>query len=233
LPAAGELFHYLEARQAVAGIPEATIFDELDHLGAYIVRNRFDADIRKQLEEADRVAWDSFSERVDRYFEQENWEQTPVPCQAYPQKLTELLVLLDRDRPSGWLRIETEFRKFDGKTRETIALMLGETTDTLGRFPIRRMVVGTDNPVQICLTTQIGQPSDAQGRRHGEIACLAAKKPRISVLRIQCDETGALLVASGSEVLAPAMIRNDYAELKAEADQQLARNKAKKRSRRK
>lgn len=35
LPTAGEFAHYMEVRQAVAGIRRAHLFDELDHLGAY------------------------------------------------------------------------------------------------------------------------------------------------------------------------------------------------------
>ena len=103
LPTGGELFHYLEVRQAIAGIPQATIFDEMDHLGAYLVRNRFDQDIREQLKKADMVAWDSFSDRVaDRYFEQEGWETAPVPHQEYPERVAALLARLDR-RPAEWM----------------------------------------------------------------------------------------------------------------------------------
>jgi hypothetical protein len=60
LPTTGELFHYLEVRQAVAGMPKAMMFDEIDHLGTYVARNRFDQDMREQLEEADGVTWDHF-----------------------------------------------------------------------------------------------------------------------------------------------------------------------------
>ena len=38
LPTAGELFHYFEVRQQVAGIRKAMLFDELDHLGAYVAK---------------------------------------------------------------------------------------------------------------------------------------------------------------------------------------------------
>ena len=42
LPTAGELLHYFEVRQQVAGIRKAMLFDEFDHLGAYVAKNRFD-----------------------------------------------------------------------------------------------------------------------------------------------------------------------------------------------
>src|SRR5690554_4627441 len=44
LPTPGEFAHYLEVRQAVAGIRGAHLFDEFDHLGAYLKKNRFDQD---------------------------------------------------------------------------------------------------------------------------------------------------------------------------------------------
>jgi hypothetical protein len=46
LPTTGELVHYLEVRQQVAGLPGALLFDEIDHLGGYISKNRFDMDTR-------------------------------------------------------------------------------------------------------------------------------------------------------------------------------------------
>ncbi|MGI4800324.1 MAG: hypothetical protein ACRYG8_41085, partial [Janthinobacterium lividum] len=48
LPTTGQLIHYLAVRQQVAGLPKALLFDEIDHLGAYISRNRFDIDLREQ-----------------------------------------------------------------------------------------------------------------------------------------------------------------------------------------
>jgi len=233
LPSAGELFHYLEVRQAIAAIPQATIFDEIDHLGAYIVRNRFDQDIRKQLEKADRVAWDSFCYRVDRHFEQEDWAKAPVPSQPYPKQVSALLDLLDRDRPKGWLRVDAEIRNGDEPTRNMVDSMLSQLAGSLDRFPIRRMLFGHDLAVQIWLTTQIGQPAQQELQRQGEVACLAAKKPRALVVRVQCDEGGKFLVASCSEVVAPSILRTDYADLKTEAERQLNRKTTRGKPRRK
>lgn len=233
LPTGGELFHYLSVRQAVAGIPQAEMFDEMDHLGAYISRNRFDQDMRQQLEKADRVAWDSFSDRIDRHFEQVDWAEAPVPSQAYPEQLGALLDRLDRDRPKRWLRIDAQVRDFGTADREHIEGMLSALTGSLRQFPIRRMVLGNDNPVQVCLSTQIGQPTIPEMKRHAEVACLATGKPSIQVLRVQCNESGAFLVAASWEVAAPSPLRSDYATLKAEAEQMLARSKSKGKPRRK
>lgn len=226
LPSGGEFFHYLEVRQSIAGIPQAMIFDEMDHLGAYIARNRFDLDIKKQLEKADIVTWDAFSEVVDKHFEQDGWANEPVPCQAYPAKLNELLDLLDRERPSGWLRADAEIRNFDGNTREKIGSVIDELVGNLKNAPVRRLTLGNENPFQIWFTTQVGQPAQAEMQRQGELACLAAEKPQIKILRIQCDSKGSFLRASSFEVAAPSMLRNDYSALKSEAERQLTKNKA-------
>lgn len=227
LSTGGELFHYLEVRQAVAGIPRATIFDEMDHLGAYIVRNRFDQDIHEQLKEADRVAWDSFSDSIDRYFEQEGWETAPVPHQEYPQLVAAVLARLDRDRPKGWMRIDAEIRNYNGESRNELNSLLQQMADTLPRSPVRRMLFGNEHPIQIWLTTQIGNPSQAEMQRQGEISCLASNRPRVSVLRLQCDANGTPLVSSCMLVTTPPMLRNDYAGLKAEADRLTAQLKRK------
>ncbi len=227
LPTGGELFHYLEVRQAIAGIPQATIFDEMDHLGAYIARNRFDQDIREQLKKADMVAWDSFSDRVDRYFEQEGWETVPVPAQEYPERVAAVLTRLDRDRPKGWMRIDAEIRNYDAESRSKLNSLLQQMADTLPRAPVRRMLFGNEHPIQIWLTTQIGNPSQAEMQRQGEISCLASNRPRVSVLRLQCDTNGSPLVSSCMLVTSPSILRNDYAGLKAEADQLMAQFKKK------
>jgi hypothetical protein len=131
LPSAGELFHYLGVRQALAGIPKATIFDEIDHLGAYVTRNRFDQDIQEQLKTADRVTWDTFSHVVDQHFGQEGWDTAPVPSQRFPKHVAALLAFLERTRPAGWLRIDAELRDCSDAARKAIDTLLGQILPTL------------------------------------------------------------------------------------------------------
>jgi hypothetical protein len=163
---------------------------------------------------------------VDKHFEQEEWAREAVPRQTYPEKLNELLDLLNRDHPSRWLRIDAEVRNFDGETREMVSSTISELAADLKRAPVRRLMFGHEHPVQIWLTTQIGQPTQAEMQRQGEIACLAADKPQMQILRVQCGDDGELLRAYSFEVAAPSTLRNDYPILKAEAERQLMRNKA-------
>src|SRR5580704_12156283 len=194
----------------------------MDHLAAYLVRNRFDQDIREQLKKADMVAWDSFSDRVDRYFEQEGWEAAPVPHQEYPERVAALLARLDHDRPKGWMLVDAEIRNYDAESRNKLNALLQQMAETLPRAPVRRMLFGNEHPIQIWLTTQIGNPSQAEMQRQGEISCLASNRSRVSVLRLQCDANGAPLVSICLLVTSPPRLRNDYAGLKAEADRLMA-----------
>lgn len=223
LPSAGELFHYLQVRQAVAGMPRATVFDETDHLGAYIVRNRFDQDMRQQLEKADMILWDSFSDRVDRHFEKENWETEPVPHQLYPPAIAQVLEVLDRERPHGWLRIDSAIRDYDEPSRAKLASIFGDLAKSLHVTRVRSFLFGGSSPIQIWLTCERAQPRSTEMQRRSEIACLVAKVPRVLVLIVQCDESGAVLGARCSQIAAPPMLRTDYPALMAEADRQRTR----------
>ena len=91
----GEIAHYLEVRQAVAGMKGALLFDELDHLGAYIKKNRFDHDLAEQRAQNNltMVIWDGMSDVVDRHFEGEDWEARPVPTQNFPTEYCNCLAL--------------------------------------------------------------------------------------------------------------------------------------------
>ncbi|MFZ3349511.1 MAG: hypothetical protein WA268_01400 [Xanthobacteraceae bacterium] len=218
LPSAGELSHYLQVRQAVAGMPQAMMFDEIDHLGAYIVRNRFDQDMRQQLDKADMVMWDSFSDRVDRHFEKENWETDPAPHQPYPPEIAQILEVLDRERPQCWLRIDSTIRDCDAAGRAKLGSTIGELARTLPDTRVRSFLFGGNLPIQIWLTCEEAQPTSAEIQRRSEIACLVAKVSRVLVLILYCDERGSVIGTRCSQVAAPPVLRRDYPTLVAEAD---------------
>jgi hypothetical protein len=224
LPSTGDLFHYLEVRQAVAGMPRAMMFDEIDHLGAYVVRNRFDQDMKQQLEKADMVAWDSFSEVVDRHFEKADWQTASVPKQAFPAELAELLEILNQARPKGWLAVDSYIRNFESAARDNLASVLRDLRPSLKEHATRRILFGNEKPIQIWLSRDKARPSDGELQRQGEIACLVSKVPRVPVLIIDCDAGGAFQGAKCTNISSPPIIRADYAELATEADRQRSRH---------
>ena len=136
LPTAGELLHYLEVRQQAGSVPDTTLLDETEYLGAYIARSRFDADLREQREESPSVVWNSFAEIIDKYFEGENAGCGEVPRQSYPAELKMVLQVLDRKRPNRLLKNSSENpphetkESTDGRSRK----------NRIGNWPIRNKI---------------------------------------------------------------------------------------------
>ena len=146
LPTSGMFAHYMEVRQAVAGIRNAHLFDEFDHLGAYITKNRFDEDIADQFRdgEANLVVWDGMSNIIDRNFEGESWEDSPIPMQEFPNELLKLLGTLDTTRAQGWLSAESLIRNYGEQARKDLAKLLSDLGKTLGPRPERYFAFAGD-----------------------------------------------------------------------------------------
>ncbi len=139
LPTPGVFAHYMEVRQAVAGMRRAHLFDEFDHLGAYITKNRFDQDIADQLKngKANMVVWDGMSVVVDRIFEGEYWETNPMPIQEFPDVVLKLLGALDTTRAPGWLSAESLIRNYGDQARKDLSKLLSDLGETMEQHPAR------------------------------------------------------------------------------------------------
>ncbi len=223
LPTTGELFHYLEVRQQASGIPNAILIDEVDHLGAYISHNRFDVVMKEKLKEADMVILDSPSDPVDKYFEGETWKTEPAPHQEYPRELAAVLSALDKFRPAGWLEMDAYIRNFNTSVRSNLANKFVELKATLPVHPIRRFLLGTENPLQVWLCQGGIEPSLREMRYQGEVGCLVMNAPRILVLRLSYDEKGDINELGCTSFTKPLVTQPNYADLKRQAERQLAR----------
>jgi hypothetical protein len=137
LPTPGEFAHYMEVRQAIAGMKRAHLFDEFDHLGAYISKNRFDQDIAGQFKDskANFLVWNRMSYVVDRCFEGENWETNPLPTQEFPAEVLKLLGALDTTRAPGWLSVESCIRNYGDQARKDLAKWLSDLGKTIEQRP--------------------------------------------------------------------------------------------------
>lgn len=146
LPTAGSFAHYMEVRQAVAGIRRAYLFDEFDHLGAYLKKNRFDQDIADQLQggKVNMLVWDGMSDIVDRSFEGEDWESRPFPTQDFPGEVLKLLEALNATRARGWLSAESNIRDLGEESRNNLAKILSDLRQTLSRHPARYFILSGD-----------------------------------------------------------------------------------------
>jgi hypothetical protein len=201
LPISGELMHYLEVRQSVAGIRSARLYDELDHLGAYIAENRFDLTIKEQMSEGiDLVAWDGFSEKIDQYFSGNNWEVEQPPKQEFPKEVTKLLNALNSSREAGWLRADSHIRDYGDEGRQNLGLMLRQIRESLATQVSRWFQLGDDPPLFIWLQ-RIGTRLDLETVRlkaSASAAAVAANSPNIvavaAFITPQGDYSRAVLV---------------------------------------
>jgi SEC-C motif len=178
LPAPGEFAHYMEVRQAVAGMRKAHLFDELDHLGAYLKKNRFDQEIAEQLRggRVNMLIWDGMSDIVDRTFEGEDWEARPFPTQNFPEEVLKLLDALDVTRAQGWLSAESHIRNLGEEGRENLAKMLSDLRKTLNQHPARYFVLtGEGEPLFVWLQKHGQQFDWAKVNDKASAASLAVK----------------------------------------------------------
>jgi hypothetical protein len=154
LPSPGMFVHYMEVRQSVAGIRKAHLFDEFDHLGAYLTKNRFDHEIADQMKDGktNMLIWDGMSDIVDKSFEGEDWEGKPFPTQEFPELVQKLLEAIDATRTRGWLSAESHIRNLGEEGRTNLAKVLSELLPTLKQHPSRYFTLaGEDEPLFVWL----------------------------------------------------------------------------------
>lgn len=220
LPSAGELCHYLGVRQNVAGIRGAKLFDELDHLGAYIVKNRFDLTMRSQLTTADRVTWDGFSEVVDNHFSGDRWRTEPPPRQRFPDVLGGILECLGKARTPGWLAADSAIRDLDDSGRAALDRTLRGLVGSLPDRKVRWFAThGHDVATLFFWLYRHGDPLDRHGaRRQAELSALASRQSRVRVVCAAFESAGLVTSAETLLVAVPDPGRTDYRDLALEAE---------------
>lgn len=182
LPTPGSFAHYMEVRQAVAGIRRAHLFDEFDHLGAYLKKNRFDQDIADQLKggKVNMLIWDGMSDIVDRSFEGEAWEIGPFPTQDFPEEVLMLLGALDATRARGWLSADSQIRDLGEEGRNNLAKMLFDLRQTLNQHPARYFILSGDGePLFVWLQQHDHQIDWTKVHDKASAAALAVKSSNV------------------------------------------------------
>ncbi len=205
LPTMGELAHYLEVRQSVAGMRGAHLFDELDHLGAYLQKNRFDQDIAEQFatDKPHMIVWDGMSAVVDRHFEGIDWEARPVPTQNFPDEVRSLLDALNRTRAPGWLSAESDIRNYGEEGRNDLARLLTRCRATLNKCPSRHFCFIGDPSLFVWLQCA-GTHHDPQTLSDkASAAALAAKSSNMIALLVVAEATGRYVAAQRYKVDIP------------------------------
>jgi len=219
LPSAGEFFHYLSVRQAVAGIKEAHLYDEIDHLGSYISKNRFDMILREQLagKEATFLMWDGFCKIVDDYFGSLEWEKATPPKQQRHPEVEKLLTALRKSNELGWLAADHNVRDLSRDAQSSLGEMLGRLRESLAEHTRRWFLFGEEKPLFVWVQ-RIGHPADYEAIK-GKAAAAAIgmnAKEAVAVL-VFAEPDGSLSRAVHVPILVPDAGTPEFDALAAQA----------------
>ncbi len=226
LPTPGSFAHYMEVRQAVAGIRRAHLFDEFDHLGAYLMKNRFDQDIADQLNggKADMLIWDRMSDIVDKSFEGEDWESGPLPTQDFPKEALKLLEALDATRARGWLSAESHIRDLGEEGRNNLAKMLSDLRKTLIQHPARYFILSGDGKPLFVWLQQRDHPIDwTKVNDKASAAALAVKVSNVIGLMAEVCAEGTYHRAQSFAIRIPTAQTQENAHIYEDAARMRAR----------
>ena len=206
LPTPGSFAHYMEVRQAVAGIRRAHLFDEVDHLGAYLKKNRFDQDIAEQMKggTTNMLIWDGMSDIVDKSFEGEDWESSAFPTQSFPNEVLNLLEALDATRARGWLSAESHIRDLGDEGRKNLATMLSDLRQSLAWHAARYFVLlGDGKPLFVWLQQHDQQIDWTKVNDKASAASLAVKASKVIGVVAAVSPDGTYQRAQSFEVHIP------------------------------
>ncbi len=217
LPSLGQLMHYFEERQHLAGLSEVMLFDEIDHLGAYVSSNRIDLTLRQYQQKADIITVNQFSDVIDSYFSGPDWDAKPIPSQEIPPTLERILVALDRKRPANWLRMDSFLRDFDEAGRKLLADRIDFIEVTLSTVTKRRIQIGGTSPIIIWICRPGSVPQTDEIEYHAQIGCLAFKTTRMMVLTLVYKELRTISQVFCTACSAPTVLQTNYDTLKTAA----------------
>ncbi|WP_316881929.1 hypothetical protein [Ralstonia wenshanensis] len=191
LPTTGELMHYLSVRQRVAGIREAVIFDELDHLGSYVTQNRVDRFFAEMLAQgADMLVAADVCAPIDDYFADPDWETHKPPHQSYPRLLQELLQSIDRVRGRTFLSADNIVRDMSAEGRTDMARAMEQLIPTLREHPYRWVTLMLDEPLLIWLQRSGYVDVQEVHRDKAESVAIFSGSQSCTVLFIQVSPRG-------------------------------------------
>lgn len=221
LPTPGQFAHYMEVRQAVAALRRAHLFDELDHLGAYLKKNRFDEDMANQLKDGATLAmWDGMSFDVDRSFEGEDWEAGPFPQQPFPEEVLKLLGALDASKSPGWLLAESRIRDLGEEGRNDLDAMLLQLRRSLAANPARYFLFGLEvaTPLFIWLQRSGDEIDWQRVNDKASAAALLTAAGTVTGIMIVATAGGAYTTAYTFPVTQPGPRSDENARIYEEAD---------------
>lgn len=216
----GEFLHYLDVRQSLAGLKNAILFDEIDHLGIYISQNRADEKIKRLMEEhqADHVWIDGMDQDIIApYFADSKWPNSNKPAQKYPAKTRELLETLEQTRAAHWLEADNFIRDLSDDGRAQFADNFESSFSNLNAKPLTYFAVG-GGVIAVFGLMRVNTPNfRAILTARAEAVALAFAEQRVRLFELLVGPSGNIKLARMIWVKAPSMLRKDYGEISYEA----------------
>lgn len=211
LPSCGELLHYLDVRQKMAGIKEAFLYDEVDHLGMYIDKNRFDVFAASCVEEGcELLVFYKSSNIINRYFANADWRNTIPPRQVYPDTVARLLASIDKTRGPRFLRADSLIRNMGNQRRENLAAAITELLPGITPDGTRHIRFLSAPPILVCLQRPEHVDFVGNNPAEAEVVALAAGATTCELLLVHVGEDGEFAGAWAGSVAAPAETDRRY-----------------------
>ncbi|ASL48106.1 hypothetical protein bAD24_III11965 [Burkholderia sp. AD24] len=204
LPRSGELFHYLSVRQQAAGIRNAMVFDEIDHLGFYAKNSRFGDKLRRFRLEADEVVMNGLSDVIDQHFTDDGWAQRDRPTLRAPAEFSGLCAAVDDARKEGWLRAQAYLLDFDAAERTMLGGLLRELSPEVARNAERlAMFTVREQPTALLLRLE-GMPDSSNDlARQAEAFSIGCGEVAVQCFVVTYNRALEIVDAYGQVISAP------------------------------
>ena len=220
LRSTGEFLHYLDVRQGLAAMKNVVLFDEIDHLGAYISQNRADLSLQKTMDEheANHVWVDGMDQDVvGPYFSDPDWPQAPIPAQEYPPKTYELLEALERTVAKRWLEADSFIRDLSGEGRAQFADNYDRAFPILNARPVTYFAIGGEATAVFGLMHFDQDEHRKMITFKAEALALVFDVPKVRLFYLAVRPTKEIYSARMVWVQAPTVLRMDYRQVADEA----------------
>ena len=226
LKTTGELIHYLEVRQAMGNLKQIMMFDEMEHLGAYITKNRFDLSILDSLkgEFFNQVVSSGTDEIVDKYFADPNFDQNDIPSQKYPPNVQKLLQVLERTKSLNWLGINSFIRNLADEVRDQLDMLLSKSCRRLFQIPYLSFgFTGRDENLFIWVQRNDFRIETKRLHEKAQAFALAVDSVKVKVVLLSFDPKGEYTSAICFSVTQPQYKTEENKHIFEDAEEMRAR----------
>lgn len=224
LPRSGELFHYLSVRHQAAGIRDAMVFDEIDHLGFYAKNGRFADELRRLRREADEVVMNGLSDIIDEHFSDDEWTQRDRPTQRAPAEFSNLCTAIDNARKEGWLRAQACLLDFNAAERNMLGGLLRELSPDVARNAERlAMFTVREQPTALLLRLE-GMPDSSEDlARQAEAFSIGCGDVAVQCFVVTYNRALDIVDAYGQMIVAPPVESESWRQAEERSIELMAR----------